>query len=114
MQDPEKFHGDRTKLPDFLTQVHLKLLANRNRFLNQDAMRMYIISRLDSAALLQIATFIDGINIDFASPDELLEYMETSFGDPDPTGMTRCELYEFNTQRTSQPTLRSSGESWVN
>jgi len=72
MPDPEKFHGDRTKLPDFLTQMCLKLLANRDRFLNQDAMTIYIISRLDGAALRQIATFIDGINIDFASLDELL------------------------------------------
>jgi hypothetical protein len=50
---------------------------------------MYIISRLDGAALRQIATFIDRINIDFASPDELLDYLETSFGDPDPTATAR-------------------------
>jgi hypothetical protein len=28
MPDPEKFNGDRSKFPDFLTQMHLKLMAN--------------------------------------------------------------------------------------
>jgi hypothetical protein len=95
MPDPEKFHGDRAKLPDFLTQVRLKLLANRDRCLNENAMTMYVISRLDGAALHQIATFINGVNIDFASPEALLTYLETSFGDPDPTGTARHELHEL-------------------
>jgi hypothetical protein len=70
-------------------------LANRDRFLNENAMTMYIISRLDGAALRQIATFINGVNIDFDSPEALLTYLETSFGDPDPTGTARRELHEL-------------------
>jgi hypothetical protein len=95
MPDPEKFHGARNKLPDFLTQIRLKLLANRDRYHNQDAMTMYNIFHLDGVALRQIATFIDGINIHFASPDELLEHLEISFSDPDPTGRARRELHEL-------------------
>jgi hypothetical protein len=49
----------------------------------------------DGAAHRQIANFIDGININFAFPDELLEYLETSFGDPNPTGTARRELHEL-------------------
>jgi hypothetical protein len=80
-------------------------LANRDRFLNQDAMMMYIISRLDGAALRQIATIIDGINIDFASPDELLKYLETSFSDPNPTGTARRELHELKQTKNSSAYL---------
>jgi hypothetical protein len=95
MPDPEKFHGDRAKLPDFLIEVRLKLLANRDRFLNENTMTMYDISSLDGAALRQIANFIHGINNDFASLQVLLTYQDTSFGDPDPTGTARHELHEL-------------------
>jgi len=95
MPDPEKFSGDRAKLPDFLTQIRLKLMANKDRFLNTDALTMYVIPRLDGAALRQVATFISGTDIDFDSPVELREYLETSFGDPDPNGTARQELHEL-------------------
>jgi hypothetical protein len=95
MPDPEKFGGERSKLPDFLTQMRLKLMANADRFLNENAKMMYIISRLEGAALRQIATFVDGVTIKFASPTALMEYLETSFGDPDPTGTARRELHEL-------------------
>jgi hypothetical protein len=94
MPDPEMFHGDRRNLPDFLTQVRLKLLANADQFLTENSITMYIISWLDVAALRQIATFIDGTTIIFATPQELLEYLDTSFGDPDPNGTARGELHE--------------------
>jgi hypothetical protein len=56
---------------------------------------MYIISRLEGVALRQIATFVDGATFNFDSPVGLMEYLETSFGDPDPTGTARRELYEL-------------------
>jgi hypothetical protein len=108
MPDPEKFHGDRAKLPDFLTQIRLKLLANSDRFLNENAMMMYIIPRLDGAALRQITTFINGININFASSKALLTYLETSFGDPDPSGTARREIHELKQIKTFPPTSQSS------
>jgi hypothetical protein len=58
-------------------------------------MTMYIISRLDRAALRQIATFINRTTINFVSPQALLTYLETSFGNPDPIGTARRELHEL-------------------
>jgi hypothetical protein len=43
MTDPEIVHGDRSRLLDFRTQVRLKLLGNVDRFLNENAMTIYII-----------------------------------------------------------------------
>jgi hypothetical protein len=72
------------------------LLDNTDWFLNENAMTMYIVSRLDGAALRQIATFIYGTTITFTSPQALLEYLETSCGNPDPNGTARRELHELN------------------
>ena len=43
MPDPEKFDGTRNKVTDFLTQMRLKLTANQDRFLNNEAITMYIV-----------------------------------------------------------------------
>jgi hypothetical protein len=95
MADPAKFSGDRSKHPDFLTKMRLHLMANADRFLNENAKMMYIISHLEGAALRQIATFVDGASINFDSPIGVMEYLETSFGDPDPTGTARRELNQL-------------------
>jgi hypothetical protein len=50
---------------------------------------------LDGLALREINTFIDGMMINFASPQDLLSYVEKSFSDPDPTGTARQELHEL-------------------
>jgi hypothetical protein len=67
MPDPEKFSGDQTKLPDFLTQMPLNLMTNADRFLNENAKMMYKVSRLEGAALGQIATIVDCATINFDS-----------------------------------------------
>jgi hypothetical protein len=56
---------------------------------------MYIVSRLEGAALRQIATFVTGATVNFESPAALLTYLETSFGDPDPIGTARRELHDL-------------------
>jgi hypothetical protein len=58
-------------------------------------MTMYIISCLDRTALRQIATIITGATVAFDSQTELLTYLETFFGDPDPTGTASHELNEL-------------------
>jgi hypothetical protein len=93
--DPDKFDGTRTKTPDFLTQIRLKLRGNRDRFLDEQGMMMYVVSRLEGAALRQIATFVTEERVNFDSTVALLEYMETSFGDPDTIGTARRELHEL-------------------
>jgi hypothetical protein len=111
MPDLDKFKGTRTKLVDFLTQICLKLSTNQDHFLNEEAMTMYIIFRLDGVSLHQIASFIRGATVDFDSSTELLTYLETFFGHLDPTGTARHELHELKQTRTSVPTSQNSEES---
>src|SRR5260221_2786272 len=75
--------------------MRLKLKAKQHRFLNSEAMTMYIVSRLEGAALRQIAAFVTGAAVNVESPAALLTYLETSFGDPDPIGTARRELHEL-------------------
>jgi hypothetical protein len=62
-------------------------------------MIMYNIFHLDRAALCQIATFITGVTVDFDNITKLLRYLDTSFGDRDPTSTARRELDEFKQRK---------------
>ena len=102
LADPDKFSGKRAELPNFLAQLQLKLQANADHWPDEPAKVAYCISTLEGDALRNLrsairqepvpGTNVPRIVIDFASTSALIDRLQTSFGDPDPTGTARMEL----------------------
>jgi len=102
LADPDKFSGKLTELPNLLAQLQLKLQANADHWPDEPAKVAYCISRLEGDALRNLrsairqepipGTDITRLVIDFSSPNAVIERLQTSFGDPDPTGTARMEL----------------------
>lgn len=90
---PEKFDGDRANLPGFLIQLQMKLMANNDRFQDEQFKIAYSISLLEGRALQQIVPIVRANpSAPFGSMSALIAYLEASFGDPDPRETARQEL----------------------
>lgn len=91
--DPEKFDGTRSKLPGFIIQMQMKLEINSDRFRNESAKVIYSISRLEGRALDQVVPLVSANpSAPFPSVTTFLQYLQSSFGDPNPKGTARREL----------------------
>lgn len=90
---PEKFNGDRTKLPRFLTHLMMKSIVNSDRYYNESAKVIYSVSRLEGKALIQVVSLVKANPAaPFVSVQALVQYLESSFGNPNPRGTARREL----------------------
>ena len=106
LADPDKFSGKRSKLPNFLAQLQLKLQANADHWLDETAKIAYCVSRLEGDALRNLRSAIrqeplpgsdsPRIVIDFSCTSALIERLQISFEDPDPTGTTQMELSKLH------------------
>ena len=86
--DPEKYKGDRNKLRPFLTQLRLKAALYPD---NQSKLR-YAVSLLEDRALDQITPHIEDDRIDLDDLAELIDILETAFGDPDRVATSERKL----------------------
>ena len=98
--DPEKFNGDKTKWEAFRAQINIKLKRNQDHYVRegQDTTQnelSYIISRLDGAAWAQVEPYVSADKIDFESVEQLMDFLEIRFGEVDPTGTAKHELYRL-------------------
>ena len=98
--DPDKFNGDKTKLEAFVTQLRIKLQQNADHFIcpgqnTKQNQLSYAISRLESDAFLQIKPFVSCNGIDLLDIAALEELLETRFGDVNPVGTAKHELYRL-------------------
>jgi len=106
LADPDKFSGKQADLPNFLAQLQLKLQANADHWPDETAKIAYCISWLEGDALRNLPSAIrqepiPGTNtprivIDFSCTSALIARLQTSFGDPDPTGTARMELSKLH------------------
>lgn len=91
--DPEKFDGTRIKLPGFITQLQMKLKVNHDRFSDETSKVIYSVSRLEGRALDQVIPIANSNpNTPFSSVQAFINYLNASFGDPDPRGTALREL----------------------
>ena len=93
LPDIPKFSGNKEELCSWITQLHLKLFVNADRYAGPKASLIYAISRLEGLALSQIQPYVKSENEialeDVPSP---LVMLERSFGDPDKKATAQREL----------------------
>ena len=98
--NPDRFNGDKTKLEAFVTQLYIKLQQNIDHFVlpgqnTEQHQLSYAIFRLESDAFLQIEPYISRNGIDLSDVPALEDLLETRFGDVDPVGTAKHELYRL-------------------
>ena len=80
--DPPIFSGNPTKWKEFKTQLRVKLMINADRYPTKQARLAYTTSRLAGNPLYLITPKINNGYISFNDEDELLEYLDTAYRDP--------------------------------
>ena len=80
--DPPIFSGNPTKWKEFKTQLRVKLMINGDRYPTNQSRLAYTISRLAGNPLYLITPKINNGYISFNDEDELLEYLDTAYRDP--------------------------------
>ena len=98
--DLDKFNGDKTKLEAFVTQLRIKLQWNADHFVRpgqntEQNQLSYAILRLEGDAFIQIEPYIFRNGIDLSDIAALEELLETWFGEVDPVGTAKHELYRL-------------------
>ena len=102
LADPDKLSGKRAELPNLLAQLQLKLQVNADYWPDEPSKIAYSVSRVEGDSLQILhsgirqealsGTNVPRIVIDFASTSALIERLQMSFGNPDPTGTARMAL----------------------
>ena len=98
--DSDKFNGDKTKLEAFVTQLRIKLQQNADYFIRsgqntEQNQLSYAISRLEGDAFIQIEPYISWNGIDLSDIAALEKLLETRFGEINPVGTAKHELYRL-------------------
>ena len=98
--DPEKFNGDKTKWEAFRAQTNLKLRCNQDHYVQegQDTRQnelSYVISRLEGDAWAHVEPYVSTDRIDFEDVVQLMDFLEIRFGEVDPEGTAKHEIYRF-------------------
>ncbi|KAH0603198.1 uncharacterized protein H6S33_008202 [Morchella sextelata] len=94
--DPEKFDDTHTKLPEFTTQLRMKLEVQHHRFRNEAAKVIYAVSRLEGRALDQVVPLVNANPAaPFSSVTAIVAQVKASFRDPDPRGTTCHQLVDL-------------------
>ena len=96
----EKFNGDKTKLKAFLAQLNLKLQRNIDRSIrksqNTEQNKLsYAILCLEGDAFAQIEPHFLAENIDFENINQFVEVLKTCFGEVNPVGTAKHDLYRL-------------------
>lgn len=82
LPDPDKFDGDRKDLRRFVSQVHEKMKANKDRFPSAQSRMAYVTSRLKGAAYAQILPYVREGICQLGDYDQILNTLTRAFGDP--------------------------------
>ena len=98
--DPDKFNGDKAKLESFVTQLRIKLQQNADHFIRPDQnteqnQLSYAISRLEGDAFTEIEPFVSRHSIDLQDVAALENLLEARFGEVDPVGTVKHEMYRL-------------------
>lgn len=92
MPDIEIYNGDRDKLTAWITDLKIKMNANRDRFASEQSKLAYAVSRLGGKAKDQVNVYIKEDTIDLENLAAFIKVIETAFGDPDRKGTAQRTL----------------------
>ena len=90
--DPERYDGNREKLPLFKSHLLMKLQGDDARFPTEQHKLRYTVGLPQGKAFAQIQPYILETTINFTNVTALLSVLEAAFGDPDHTGTTERKL----------------------
>ncbi|KAI6245361.1 hypothetical protein HI914_06583 [Erysiphe necator] len=100
--DPEKFHSYRIKLPELITQLQIKLKVNHDRLCDETSKEIYPVSRFKGCVLDQVIPIVNSNpNTSFSSIQAFINYLDESFGDPDPRGISANCLHSNSVMKIS-------------
>lgn len=98
--DPDKFDGSRPDLRRFTQQIYAKMTANADRFPTATTRLTYVAGRLSGKAYdLILPKTLYGVP-QFVDYKELLDYLESAFGDPDRVQNAQNKLYQLKQKNT--------------
>jgi hypothetical protein len=89
---PPKYSGDRKELPNFISQVYLKLVGENGCFLNDQYKLHYIYGYLNGNAQNQIQPYIQTDKTSLDDVEALIKILEATFSDHDEVRMASGEL----------------------
>jgi Domain of unknown function (DUF4939)/Zinc knuckle len=95
LPDPEKFKGDRKDLRRFVSQIHEKLSANRDRFPTPQSRMAYVTNRLSGDPYAQILPYIREGVCQLADYKDVLTLLDRAFGDPNRINNARNDLFRL-------------------
>ena len=98
--NPDKFNGDKAKLESFVTQLRIKLQQNADHFIQPEQnteqnQLLYAIFRLEGDAFTQVEPFVSCYGIDLWDIAALEDLLEARFGEVDPVGTAKHEIYRL-------------------
>ncbi|VTO86832.1 unnamed protein product [Fusarium graminearum] len=95
LPDPDKFEGNRNDLRRFVSQIHLKLKANHDRFPTALARMSYVTGRLSGRAYAQVLPHIKLGECQLPDYPDIIDLLERAFGDPNRINNARAELFRL-------------------
>jgi hypothetical protein len=95
LPDPEKFKGDRKDLRRFVSQIHEKLNANRDRFPTPQSRMAYVTNRLSGDPYAQILPYIKKGVCQLPDYEDILTLLDRAFGDPNRINNARNDLFRL-------------------
>lgn len=117
LPDPVQFNGERKDLRRFVQQIYAKMTANLDRFPSAASRLTYVAGRLQGDAYnLLLPKMKYGVP-QFVDYQQLLEFLESAYGDPDRVQNAQNTLYrlkqrnqEFSTFIAEFDRLAQEGE----
>ena len=112
--DPERYDGNREKLPLFKSHLLMKLQGDDARFPTEQHKLGYTVGLLQGNAFAQIQPYILETTINFTNVTALLNDLEAAFSDPDRTGTAERKQESLKQTKTvtSPLTTLSSHTMW--
>jgi hypothetical protein len=95
LPDPEKFKGDRKDLRRFVSQIHEKLNANRDRFPTPESRMAYVTNRLSGDPYAQVLPYIKEGVCQLPDYKDILTLLDRAFGDPNRVNNARNDLFRL-------------------
>jgi hypothetical protein len=95
LPDPDKFAGDRNDLRRFVSQIHEKMLVNRDRFPTPLARMSYVTSRLSGTPYAQVLPYIKDGACCLPDYGDILDILERAYGDPNRVNTARTRLFRL-------------------
>ncbi|KAH0358939.1 hypothetical protein KCU65_g10167, partial [Aureobasidium melanogenum] len=95
LPDPEAFKGQRSDLRRFVQQICGKMTANSDRFPTAQSRLIYVAGRLKDDAYNLILPKIQYGVPQFVDYQQLLDYLDQAFGDPDRVQNAQNRLYNW-------------------